>query len=186
MREALETRPKGDRPTLEAINAALEGSSTNKIDETIGNAVQEVLRGEKEPQAALDEADRDRDAPRIQEVHRAHRQHPGEVQEHLPLRPRHAELELAAAPDHVAGLNALNPRWHTRFESALAASPKLTGTLVVKVNVEPDGSIKSAAKSGGTLTHAAMIDCVVRSFNAVKLASESAASEVTVELKFGT
>lgn len=89
-------------------------------------------------------------------------------------------------PDHVAGLNALNPRWHTCFESALAASPKLTGTLVVKVNVEPDGSIKSAAKSGGTLTHAAMIDCVVRSFNAVKLASESAASEVTVELKFGT
>jgi hypothetical protein len=88
-------------------------------------------------------------------------------------------------PDHVAGLSSLNPRWHTCFESALAASPKLTGTLTGKVNVDADGTIKTASKSGGTLTHAPLIDCVVRSFNTAKLPTENAASEVTVEIKFG-
>lgn len=41
---------------LETANPRTPSPAWPKIDETIGNAVQEVLRGEKEPQAALDEA----------------------------------------------------------------------------------------------------------------------------------
>lgn len=41
---------------LETANPRTPSPAWPKIDETIGNAVQEVLRGEKEPQAALDAA----------------------------------------------------------------------------------------------------------------------------------
>ncbi|MFN8502426.1 extracellular solute-binding protein [Kouleothrix sp.] len=41
---------------LETANPRTPSPAWPKIDETIGNAVQQVLRGEKEPQAALDEA----------------------------------------------------------------------------------------------------------------------------------
>jgi multiple sugar transport system substrate-binding protein len=41
---------------LETANPRTPNPAWPKIDETIGNAVQQVLRGEKEPQAALDEA----------------------------------------------------------------------------------------------------------------------------------
>jgi ABC-type glycerol-3-phosphate transport system substrate-binding protein len=41
---------------LETANPRTPSPAWPKIDETIGNAVQQVLRGEKEPQAAMDEA----------------------------------------------------------------------------------------------------------------------------------
>ncbi|MFO0661747.1 MAG: AgmX/PglI C-terminal domain-containing protein [Polyangiaceae bacterium] len=87
--------------------------------------------------------------------------------------------------EHARSAAAARPRWQTCFESGQAANPKLNGTLSIKLSVSPEGVVTKAEKAGGSLSSAPVVDCVLRSFHQVAMPTESAASELTFDIKFG-